>query len=158
MAGGFARSGGGFTHPGASSPSATFTGAGPHIFGTLGLVYRSDLAAGSAASDHKFDTLNTRAAGILFGVYNAGVAKFYVEPNGNATTVGAIVSNLSSRSAFTASGGGATLGLGIEMAEQTPPTAAANKAILFAADNGAGKTKLMVQFGTGAAIQVGIEV
>lgn len=37
------------------------------------------------------------------------------------------------------------------------PSGVANKAILFAEDNGAGKTRLMVQFGTGAAQQVAIE-
>lgn len=39
----------------------------------------------------------------------------------------------------------------------TPPSGVADQAILFAQDNGAGKTQLMVQFPTGAAQQVAIE-
>ena len=39
----------------------------------------------------------------------------------------------------------------------SPPTAQANHAIIFAQDNGAGKTQLMVQFPTGAAVQIAIE-
>lgn len=38
------------------------------------------------------------------------------------------------------------------------PTPVADAAILFAQDNGAGKTQLMVQFPTGAAIQLSIEL
>lgn len=41
--------------------------------------------------------------------------------------------------------------------ERTTPTAEANKAILFAKDNGSGKTQLMVLFPTGSAIQLAIE-
>lgn len=46
----------------------------------------------------------------------------------------------------------------IEGTEQVAPSApAANKFRLFAQDNGAGKTQLMVQFATGVAIQLAIE-
>ena len=46
----------------------------------------------------------------------------------------------------------------LEFLEQTAPAAgAANTARLFAEDNGAGKTRLMVQFASGAAQQVAIE-
>ena len=37
------------------------------------------------------------------------------------------------------------------------PTAVANKAILYAEDDGSGKTRLMVRFGTGASQQIAIE-
>jgi hypothetical protein len=37
------------------------------------------------------------------------------------------------------------------------PTPIANTAMLYTVDNGSGKTRLMVQFGTGAAIQIAIE-
>jgi hypothetical protein len=47
--------------------------------------------------------------------------------------------------------------LGIEFAEQTAPSAVANKAVLFAKDNGSGKTQLMVQFPTGSPVQLAIE-
>jgi hypothetical protein len=39
----------------------------------------------------------------------------------------------------------------------TAPRPPASGVILFAQDNGAGKTKLMVQYPTGSASQVGIE-
>jgi tRNA A37 threonylcarbamoyladenosine biosynthesis protein TsaE len=47
---------------------------------------------------------------------------------------------------------------GMLMAEMTAPAApAANHVILFAEDNGSGKTRLMARFATGAAQQVAIE-
>ena len=42
--------------------------------------------------------------------------------------------------------------------EMTAPAGAANSARLFTQDNGGGKTQLMVIFGSGAAIQLAIEV
>ncbi len=46
----------------------------------------------------------------------------------------------------------------IEMSEQTAPgVGAANTGRLYLVDNGSGKTQLMIQFATGAAIQVAIE-
>lgn len=44
-----------------------------------------------------------------------------------------------------------------EMTEMTAPAGAADNARIFAQDNGAGKTRLMVIFGTGAAQQIAIE-
>jgi hypothetical protein len=57
------------------------------------------------------------------------------------------------------SGGGAfTFDGYFEMGEMPAPAApAANKARLYAEDNGSGKTKLMVRFPTGAAVQIAIE-
>ena len=53
---------------------------------------------------------------------------------------------------------GSTGGGALQFTEMTAPTApAANNAILFLQDNGAGKTQLMVLFPTGAAQQVAIE-
>jgi len=47
----------------------------------------------------------------------------------------------------------------IEMSEQTAPgVGAANTGRLYLVDNGAGKTQLMIQFNTGAAIQLAIQV
>ena len=43
------------------------------------------------------------------------------------------------------------------MAEMTAPTGTANVATIFAEDNGAGKTRLMCIFGSGAAQQLAIE-
>jgi hypothetical protein len=45
-----------------------------------------------------------------------------------------------------------------EMSEMTAPAApAANRVRIYAVDNGAGKTQLMAQFATGAAVQIAIE-
>ena len=53
--------------------------------------------------------------------------------------------------------GGATSGT-IDFIEQSsPPSGQANLAKIFAEDNGSGKTRLMVQFGSGAAQQIAIE-
>jgi hypothetical protein len=50
------------------------------------------------------------------------------------------------------------IGNGVQFTEMTAPSApAANKVILFAQDNGAGKTQLMALFASGAAQQVAIE-
>ena len=50
------------------------------------------------------------------------------------------------------------VGNGVQFTEMTAPSApAANKVILFAQDNGAGKTQLMALFPSGAAQQVSIE-
>lgn len=50
------------------------------------------------------------------------------------------------------------VGNGVQFTEMTAPSApAANKVILFAQDNGAGKTQLMALFPSGAAQQVAIE-
>jgi hypothetical protein len=53
---------------------------------------------------------------------------------------------------------GASAGATFEMTEMTAPSApAANKARIYAEDNGSGKTRLMVLFPTGAAQQIAIE-
>lgn len=53
---------------------------------------------------------------------------------------------------------GPTDGAGLSFIEMaTPPSAVANKAIVYAQDNGAGKTQLMVIFPSGAAQQISIE-
>lgn len=49
-------------------------------------------------------------------------------------------------------------GCALDFLESTAPSGTANTARLFAQDNGAGKTQLMVIFGSGAAIQLAIEV
>jgi hypothetical protein len=52
----------------------------------------------------------------------------------------------------------ATSGAFIEMIEQTAPAApAANEVRIYAEDDGAGKTRLMARFATGAAVQIAIE-
>ena len=121
---------------------------------------RSDLAAGSTASDVIINTINTRADGKLLDIQNNGVTKCYVNNNGtivntysgNATLfAGAVQTTRTDRLGFWAASGGALLGLGVELTEQTAPAGVANAGIVFAVDNGAGKTQLKVQFGTGAA-------
>jgi len=49
-------------------------------------------------------------------------------------------------------------GAAFEIGEMTAPSApASNKARIYAEDNGSGKTRLMVKFPTGAAVQIAIE-
>lgn len=52
---------------------------------------------------------------------------------------------------------GTTGGGALELLEQTAPSGASNTARLFTQDNGAGKTQLMVIFGSGVAQQIAIE-
>jgi hypothetical protein len=54
--------------------------------------------------------------------------------------------------------GGDASGAALELREQTAPAApAADRARIWIEDNGSGKTRLMVRFGTGAAQQIAIE-
>lgn len=46
----------------------------------------------------------------------------------------------------------------LQMTEMTPPAGSSNIAKIYADDNGAGKTRLLVVFGTGAPIQLAIQV
>lgn len=45
----------------------------------------------------------------------------------------------------------------VALTETGAPNAIANTVILYAEDNGAGKTRLMAKFPTGAAVQIAIE-
>ncbi len=55
-------------------------------------------------------------------------------------------------------GAGTTTGGALNFLEQTAPSApSANQVVLYAEDNGSGKTRLMARFNTGAAQQVAIE-
>lgn len=47
--------------------------------------------------------------------------------------------------------------LALKLAEASAPSGVADTVVLFAADNGSGKTKLMAQFPTGSAVQIAIE-
>ncbi len=60
--------------------------------------------------------------------------------------------------ALLATGSGTSSGAAMELIEMTAPSApSANRVRLFAEDDGAGKTRLMARFNTGAAQQVAIE-
>jgi len=52
---------------------------------------------------------------------------------------------------------GSSAGGSLELLEMTAPAALANTGRIYTEDNGGGKTRLMVQFGTGAAQQIAIE-
>lgn len=55
-------------------------------------------------------------------------------------------------------GGSSTTGGSLEFLEQTAPAApATNNVRIYAEDDGAGKTRLMARFATGAAVQIAIE-
>lgn len=45
----------------------------------------------------------------------------------------------------------------VELTEMSAPSGSANTVRLFTEDNGSGKTRLMAQFGSGAAVQIAIE-
>jgi hypothetical protein len=102
-------------------------------------------------------TLNS-VTGQNVGLATGGSTRWYVEGSALAWTPG------------TDGGAGADLGatanrirnvfLGsyMEMSEMTAPAApAVNKARFFCEDNGAGKTRIMAIFNTGAAVQIAIE-
>ena len=77
------------------------------------------------------------------------------------TRFGSVVSGstaISNRMLFRGNGNVTFLDNNVEFDEtSSAPSGEANKAILFCEDNGSGKTRLMVQFGTGAAQQLAIE-
>lgn len=45
----------------------------------------------------------------------------------------------------------------VSLAESGAPNAVSNTVILYAEDNGSGKTRLMAKFPTGSAVQIAIE-
>ena len=80
-----------------------------------------------------------------WAVYNAGDAKSYF---GGHVGIGAVAPE----SRLDIDDGALTL------REMTSPGApSANKCVVYAEDNGAGKTRLMVRFATGTALQLAIE-
>jgi hypothetical protein len=52
---------------------------------------------------------------------------------------------------------GSTGGSAMQLREMTAPSGVTNSAIIYTEDDGAGKTRLMVRFGTGAPQQLSIE-
>lgn len=100
--------------------------------------------------------------------WNANVFEISVEKGGTGSNRSMAISNTNGNLSISQGGlailncGGSTGTLNyiesMMMNEKaSAPTGVANKAILFAQDNGAGKTQLMVQFGSGAAQQIAIE-
>ena len=124
-------------------------------------------------------TNSASITGNLMDLKAGGNSKFKVDVGGVVTAASALITSSyvrvgvssaiewgGSRNYITAPADGqlllqnnaATAGLTLCMQEMTAPTGSANQARIFAQDNGAGKTQLMVIFGSGAAQQIAIEV
>ncbi|MBM3944613.1 MAG: hypothetical protein FJ317_03875 [SAR202 cluster bacterium] len=104
---------------------------------------RSDVTTGIGKTGALLDLIVSGAAFLELG---GGLANF---KNNAAVNLGSAGNDFSSS--------GLALDGALAMTEMTAPTGAANIAKLFAQDNGAGKTQLMVIFGTGSAIQLAVE-
>ena len=94
--------------------------------------------------------------------YAAGAANQFAlrQSNANASTYffGLIGSAAGVMQLNNGSGRGAGYGATVEMWETTAPAAPATDGVrIYAEDDGAGKTRLMARFATGAAVQIAIE-
>ena len=127
----------GFYNNGESSPSRrlSFRNVG-------GLTVEWGIDAGFLGS-FGVDGFNT--TGLLGFATNSGNAQVCGFGRSDAGVTRVVANNL-------------TTGGSLEFLEQTAPSAGgATSARIFAEDDGAGKTRLMIQFGTGAAQQLAIE-
>lgn len=97
-------------------------------------------------------------AGAYMGVYDvSGTPRIKFTRSSNAEN--AHDAGVSSPAAgIVAVDNGGTGGGALQLKEMTAPSALADTARIFTEDNGLGKTRLMVQFGTGAAVLLAIEV
>jgi len=97
-------------------------------------------------------------AGAYMGVYDvSGTPRIKFTRSSNAEN--AHDAGVSSPAAgIVAVDNGSTGGGALQLKEMTAPAALADTARIFTEDNGLGKTRLMVQFGTGAAVLLAIEV
>lgn len=129
----------GATVIGASSNSATLTLQGSDRSAVLGIgAFGNEFGV----SNFQIAAANAR---LRFTDANSGVR--YGTIYGETTDVLAL-----------RNGSGGTTGAAWELLEMTAPgTPAANRARLWIEDNGSGKTRLMIQFGSGAAQQIAIE-
>ena len=74
------------------------------------------------------------------------------------SATGNVLSTINAVDIFNVNSSGVEVKAGYsQLNEMTAPSGVANKATMYAEDNGAGKTKLMVIFGSGAAQQIAIE-
>jgi hypothetical protein len=97
--------------------------------------------------------------GLALGEINVGSAFKYGWSSGGSAFASGLDTALERAAAkFVKVTDGSTGGGGFEFTEMAAPGApAANKAYFYADDNGAGKTRIMARFATGAAVQVAIE-
>lgn len=151
-----------------SAPSGLTVSGNTAVTGTLSASVISantnDLADGIVVSGNdntnvKMRLVNAGAGGeswqVQVGVNGASNSGLHVRNNTTAATIASFYST------------SLTLGTGVNLvaptsyvegSEMTAPAApAANGFRIFAEDNGSGKTRLMVQFATGAAQQIAIE-
>lgn len=86
----------------------------------------------------------------MFGRADSGVAKVVSDLTA--------LFNLDGVSRTVDAEGSHVIGGNLALIEQaTPPVGIANMGLIYAEDNGSGKTRLMVQFGTGSPVQIAIE-
>lgn len=118
-----------------------------------GYIGVSDLTLGTTAIARLYDSGATAGHSIVFN-YGIGFS-----------STGSVNSNYSDVKLHASAdgilnlrAGTKTVGAALNLLEQTAPSSpGSNEAIIYAEDNGSGKTRLMVKFATGAAQQIAIE-
>lgn len=113
------------------------------------LKFNTQNIAGRCSHRLSYDGKTVIQSGGLYGISS----------NSTDASIGTIDVALA-RKAISVAGltNGGTGGAGLQFTEMTAPAApAANNVILYAEDDGSGKTRLMARFATGAAVQLAIE-
>jgi len=131
---------------GNSALASNTTGSNNIAIGLGAAIYHADGATALETPENSI-YIGTNCRGKDDSDSNSIVIGYQAIGLGANTTV---IGNTSTK--LTALPGGA-----VQLSEMTAPTGAANKATIYAVDNGAGKTQLMVIFGSGSAVQLAIE-
>jgi len=131
---------------GNSALASNTTGSNNIAIGLGAAIYHADGATALETPENSI-YIGTHCRGKDDSDSNSIVIGYQAIGLGANTTV---IGNTSTK--LTALPGGA-----VQLSEMTAPTGAANKATIYAVDNGAGKTQLMVIFGSGSAVQLAIE-
>jgi hypothetical protein len=113
-------------------------------------------------NDGSFTTGNARrfahALAVYSGIAPPIVGTVIIGSNCTVTSSGTFAANMDAEVRTVHAPGSVFIGGNLAFPElATPPTAIAGMALVFAEDNGSGKTRLMVQFPTGSAQQLSIE-
>lgn len=145
--------------------AAAQTAGGGTAINTLGGVRSNVLGAAGWTITHMaaFESTTVQAVGTITNLYGqrfsgwsgAGAVNSYVVYADDTTRRGTSEAWF----LYSTSLAPSLLSGGLQLAEQTAPSnPAANRAVIYAEDNGSGKTRLMVKFPTGDAIELAIEV
>jgi hypothetical protein len=113
-------------------------------------------------NDGSFTTGNARrfahALAVYGGLPDPIIGTVIIGANITVTSSGTVALNPDAETRTVHAPGSVFIGGNLAFPElATPPTAIAGLALVFAEDNGSGKTRLMVQFPTGSAQQLSIE-